>query len=138
MSITNKRSWIHKARKEREGEGDIPEKFKVIRILRDHFDLHGLTGECICDWEDQALPPKIIEFRFPDIFIKTEQIAIELDGEYHGFGDDLTISDQTVQRNLFYDRLGIQCITLNKKMTQDYDEGLIIECLRLAGLKKIG
>ncbi len=43
--MTKTLSYEHKAKKKQVGEKDIPTKFKVIRILKDHFDCIGLTNE---------------------------------------------------------------------------------------------
>ena len=130
MNITNKRSWVHKARKEGRVLGDVDQKFKLIEILREEFGIHGLTDEVVYDMEGN--------FRRPDVFSRAYKIAFELDGEYHGSGDEVSMSEQTRERNAFYNRQGIQCIMINKEMTEGYDRDLVIECLRLGGLKRIG
>ena len=128
MKITGKKSWIHKARKERETEVDLPEKSKVLKILFDHFKLYGTLNEVV------LVPSGPL---YPDILIKRHepQIAIELDGLYHGWGDDITTSTGTYKRNAKYAESDVKLIIISKAVTE-YDDGLIIEALEAHGLER--
>ena len=86
MRFTKKLSYEHKAKKNQSGEKDIIDKFDVIDILKNQFGLIGLTGEVI------TIPGKYYH-RMPDIVIKEHDIAIELDGEIHGSGDEISKRD---------------------------------------------
>jgi len=129
MKITGKKAWIHKARKEREGEVDIPEKFKLIKILRDHFGMSGTTDDVIVSPSGPL---------YPDVLVKRHepQIAFELDGLYHGLGDDITTSTGTYKRNSKYAEVDVKLVIINRAVTE-YDDGLIIEALEAHGLERI-
>ena len=126
MNLTNKRSYVHKARKSDNYKYDLDEKDKVRKILLERFGLYAFEDEVIT-WSE--------EHRYPDLFIKSEQTAIELDGEGHGFGDDITTTDKTWKRNRFYEDIGMKLIIINKAVTE-YEEDKIIQCLELHGLEK--
>jgi len=122
-----KKSFIHKARKERNDPVDTPEIWKLIRILRDYFGLVGLTGEVFKTLEGLV---------YPDVYNKSHQIAFELDGEYHGYGDDISTSDGTWKRNSRYKSANIKLIIINKAATH-YSDKAIIEVLETHGLVRI-
>ena len=78
MSKTNR--FVQNAKKSQEGENDLDEKFRTIYLLRDFWNLAGLTDELVFipgkDWPN-----------YPDILIKAHDpmIAIDLhgDGPHH-------------------------------------------------------
>jgi len=59
---------------------DLVEKMRVIYLLKERYNLGGITDECIpiasTNWH-----------RMPDVWIKSEQVAIDLHGEVHGYGE---------------------------------------------------
>jgi len=81
MNPTNKKSYIHKANKNRTSESDIPAKFKVMEIIKCNFGLYPLTDEAI------PIPDGIATHRKPDLIIKTTNptYLIELLGGIHGW-----------------------------------------------------
>jgi len=131
LKFDKKSSWEGRAKKKQEGGSDRDDKFQVIAVLKNHFGLYGLTGEAF-ETADQ-------EWVFPDIFVKSSepQIAIELDGEVHGLGDEMTTTDKTFKRNGRYERLGIKLIILNKIQTDGYEDSCVIEVLKNQGLKPL-
>lgn len=133
MSITNKRSYVWKDRKERPSQSDTGKKYRVIKILRDCFKLNalGLVDEfiyarnketnqvIISRWFEQSEEATLKgidsnthqrslfhthKVNRIDLFIPqaNPQRIIEIDGLYHGFGDEITESQQTHDRNLNY------------------------------------
>ena len=122
MNFTKQGAYIHRARQKQEGELDIVDKFRIIKILREQFGLHGLTGEIVMISEDKC--------RCPDILIKTKlkPIIIELDGLCHG--EPQLPTKKTVKRNDDYEEIGILNIIINKEETKDYREDLVIEKLK--------
>lgn len=131
-----KESWKHFANTKRTSEIDIPDKFKVINILRDEFDLHGLTDEAL------EIPGGIASARYPDLFIQAiePQIAIELDGEGpHGNGDPIEMVHRDYKRGSDYQKLlpGIRLIIIYSAQTNGYQKDLVIEQLQKEGLIKV-
>lgn len=130
MRFTKTQAYQHQARLHQEGEEDLMDKFRVIYILRDEFGLHGLTGEVLTIDEDC--------YRFPDIFIKksSPEIVIELDGEIHGDGDEVSKREKDVWRDKDYLRIGVKLIIINKSLTNGYEKAKVIDCLCQAGLAR--
>ncbi len=123
--MKGKKSWIHRAQSRRNEESDLDDKFKIIRILKEKFGLHGLTGE--------KIPIDSQSFRCPDIYIKgLDPIIIELDGQIHG--EPLILTQKTKDRNADYDKIGIKYIIINKEETGMYSENKVIQCLIENGL----
>ena len=127
MLLTGKKQWVHKYRKEHPEERDMDEKFLLIEILRNEFGLHGLTGEVVVVGE---------KFVYPDVFVKSTepQQAFELDGYYHGDGENLRERDRV--RDDLYKIARVNVFHINRRATDNYRRELIIECLRSKGLAK--
>ena len=131
MRFTKTQAYEHRAKLNRTGENDITEKFHIILILREKFGLHGLTGEVVKIDEES--------YRLPDILIKgTKPIIIELDGEIHGMGDEISKRQKDVERDSDYSTNGYKLIILNKQLTNDYQTNEIIKLFEQRGLKRIG
>lgn len=122
--------YVSRAMQSWSDDGDINEKFRLIRILRERFGLYGLTGERLTTLEGEWIKP--------DVFVKSSepQIAFELDGDIHGLGDDITTTDSTWKRNERYAKLNVKLIIINEALTK-YEDQEIIEVLKLHGLKEI-
>lgn len=122
------RKWAQKAIKEGDAEVDIPEKFRVIKILEKHYGLHGLTGEAV-------VIPRTGWARFPDVFIKAHvpQIAILLHGDapFHTEG-----SVKEAEVKLDYESAGVKLIIIWEALT-DYTTEKIMEVLDDAGLQRV-
>lgn len=129
--MRGKKSFIHRAQFRQYGEKDLIDKFKIIKILKDKFGLHGLTGEMIQIDKDSH--------RCPDILIKNgrEMIVIELDGEVHGSGDGITKRKKDVKRDNDYQAARVREIILNKESTNGYEENLVMDSLVRQGLKPL-
>ena len=127
MRFTKTLAYETLAKKTREGEGDILDKFFVIEILRDHFGLHGLTGEIAKIDEDS--------YRLPDILIKTNpRTCIELEGEIHGNGEQITKRDKDITRDEDYKKAGYNLILIFKQEKLGYTKQNIIDSLIKGGL----
>jgi hypothetical protein len=125
-------SYENKARKNQTYEKDITDKFKLIRILKTHFGLTGLTGEAIFIRDNR--------YRLPDVFVKSHvpMLAIELDGPIHGNGDPISKLKQDTEREADYDScFGIKLIVINKQLTNGYDSKDMISVLEYNGIKRI-
>ena len=123
------RKWAAKAIKEARGEIDIPEKFRVIELLRVYYGLHALTGE-VCEI------PRTKWCRYPDLFIKSTypQIAILLHGDapFHTEGSKSELSVM-----MDYDSIGVKLIIVWEALT-NYEDEKILEVFDSAGLERIG
>ncbi len=128
MRFTKKQAFIHLAQRKQEGEKDIVDKFKIIKILREEFGLHGLTDEVLIINEDCC--------HLPDIFIKTTnpEIVIELDGELHGDGEPISKLARDAQRDEDYARVGVKLVIINKQQTGGYQKEKVIRVLEKNGL----
>ena len=130
MRFTGKLAFEQIARRKSEGEPDLDDKFRIIAILRD-FGLHGLTGEVTKVGDDA--------YRLPDLLIKNckPEIVIELDGEMHGNGEQITKRPRDETRDSDYIRNGYRLIIINKEQTNGYETEKVIKLLEENGLKKL-
>jgi hypothetical protein len=129
MKFTKTEAYQHLAVRNREGEKDLYEKFKVISILRNEFGLYGLTGEILMIDSESC--------RLPDILVKgVILIVIELEGEWHGVGDQISKRDKDVIRDKDYHSIGVKLILIYKELTDGYDTEKVIKVLEENGLKR--
>lgn len=128
---TNKKSFVHRANKNRKEESDIPDKFRVMKYLKRHFDFPCVTGEAF------EIPGKQYA-RYPDIFIKNRhpQIAILLHGGWHGDGEIKREYD--VKAATDYALLPwIKLIEIYAAQTDQYSEESIVEHMVSVGFKDL-
>ena len=115
-----KKKWIQIGQSKQEGEGDLKEKMRVIYLLKERYNLGGITDECVpmehTGW-----------YRMPDVWIKSEQVAIDLHGEVHGDGE-LELPDDR-DRRLDYEHEGIKYIVIYKAQTWGYAEEELVRIL---------
>lgn len=128
--LTKKLSFEHKARKRQVGEKDIPTKFRVIKILKDNFNLIGLTGETF------QIPGRAYH-RMPDIYVPEIKTVIELDGLIHGNGETATKLSTDETRDEDYKQAGLKEIIIFAGLTDNYEQSKVIETLQQNGLVKI-
>ncbi len=120
-------AWMYLARKSDNYNYDWKEKELVNIILRQYFGAGGCFDEPIGTKEDH---------KFADICVKSRSIVIELDGEKHGSGDEISTSKYDYDRHDWYKRHGFTLYVINKEDTDGYDEKKVIERLVTMGLKK--
>ena len=97
---------------------DLVEKMRVIYILKERYNLGGITDEYVVTKSDGW-------GRRPDVWIKSEEVAIDLHGEVHGDGE-IELSDDR-DRRLEYEQQGIKYIVIYKAQTWGYaEEDLIL------------
>ncbi|MCK5600904.1 hypothetical protein KAR91_03485 [Candidatus Pacearchaeota archaeon] len=94
-NITNKRSWVARARRNAEEEPDLMLKFKLIGVLRNKFGIHARTGPKIAihrkyGYVKQTLTKgEMSEFypHDPDVTALRHNppIIFEIDGDVHFF-----------------------------------------------------
>lgn len=122
MRFTYTQAFQHLAERNRTGELDLDDKFKIIKILRNVYGLHGLTGEILMIDSESC--------RLPDILIKgVRPIVIELDGEWHGMGDQISKKERDVQRDKDYESIGVKLVIINKELTDGYETKKVINVL---------
>jgi len=124
---TMKKQWIYRARKSDNYTWDEDDKQKVIDILRDEFGIHSIRSDGLPDIR------RIPDIETTDIY---PTIYIELDGGYHGFGDDVSTVDKTKRRNQDYIDKGYKLIIINEADTDGYSRDKVIERLKVLGLQK--
>ncbi len=129
VNLTNKRSYVWRARKSENYKYDDDDKQRVIDILWQEFGIAAVRGDPIETASGRR--------RIPDLRTTNHCPAfyVELDGDYHGFGDDLTTSDATFRRNEDYERLGAKLIVINKSESDGYSKKFIVEKLKILGIK---
>ena len=118
---TGKKSFVHRANRNRKEESDIPDKFKVIYILKRRFGLSCITGEAL------EIPGKQYA-RYPDIFVKNHNpsLAILLHGGWHGYGE--IKRDYDVKAEVDYALLsGVKLIEIYAYQTDNYEEEAIVQ-----------
>ena len=122
-------SFKHRANKNRTYEIDIPDKFRVMQILKDNFGIITLTDEIV------ETPGGYADYRKPDLLDKQHYQVYELDGEgVHGYGDEVSLRLKNKQKQDDYDRIKIKYYILNSAVTDGYDEELVVEELTKQGL----
>lgn len=127
---TGKKSFVHLANKNRTEESDIPDKFRVMKYLKRHFNMPCLTGEAF------KIPGKNYA-RYPDIFIKNyhPNIAILLHGGWHGYGE--IIREYDVKAAVDYELLPMKLIEIYAAQTDDYSEEKIVEHMVALGFEDL-
>ena len=123
------KEWIYRARKSDNYTWDEDDKQKVIDILRDEFGVHSIRSDGI---RTARGTNRIPDLETTDVF---PTVYIELDGGYHGYGDDISISTRTLRRNEDYADLGYELIVINEADTDGYDEARVIAVLKAHGIK---
>ncbi len=122
------RKWAARAIKDASGETDMNEKFRVIKLLREVYGLHALTGEVL-------EIPRTKWYRYPDLFIPTvhPQIAILLHGDapWHTEGSKSELSVM-----MDYDSIGVKLIIVWEALT-NYEDKKILEVFDSAGLERL-
>ena len=129
MRLTYTQAYQHLAVRNREGEGDLVDKFFVIGILRTYFNMYGLTGEVVKIDDDS--------YRLPDILVKGQiPIVIELDGGIHGNGDKISKPEKDTTRDDDYRKSGVKLIIINYELTDHYQKEKVIQALEAGGLRQ--
>lgn len=122
-NLTGKKSWVHRANDNRITASDFDKKYRIVRILRDNFNMNALglidefyyfrdklTNEVKIDRGNpqdvtnmQSLFRKY-EIQKMDLYVKQRKpdVIVEVDGLEHGFFDEMTESQQTIDRNQNY------------------------------------
>jgi len=117
-NLTNKRAYIHQARKGMTQASDLDKKYRIVNLLHKHFKINalGMVDQYIYARNKESNQIIITTFSEDsnlfmthevnsiDLFIKADvvQRIIEIDGLEHGFFDKITESKQTTDRNTNY------------------------------------
>ena len=128
VNLTNKRRFVHEARKSDNYGWDEDDKQRVIDIIRNFFGIHCIRSDRINVGSYGRIPDLHTTDCYPTRYI-------ELDGDYHGFGDGITTTNKTRRRNTEYEEKGLDLIVINKSLTDGYDEKKVIDLLVKQGLK---
>jgi len=131
MNPDKKRSHIHRANQNRTSESDIPDKFKVMEIIKENFGHYPLTGE------EVPIPNGIATKRSPDLVIKTTTpiFLIELLGGIHGWEKENPLRLKDIQKLEDLAKLGSEYKLIELWEEDDhYDEIRIMMELWRAGL----
>lgn len=128
MKITNKRSWLAKARESENYAGDRDDKQHLINILRESFGIHSITSEPLLCLDGKHIIPDV---ETTDYNPKT---YFELHGEYHEQIEDS--SDYTWRKRKKYEELGLNLVEIWKTLTDDYDEIMVVMVLKQNGIRK--
>jgi len=92
---------------------DLEKKFRIINLLRDNFKIYALTeyrylrdrktDEVLLKADDEVQITQATHERYqvnlPDLYIRVQDIILEIDGPQHGFNDGVTRNSQTNTRN---------------------------------------
>jgi len=126
MKVTNKRSWIGKARKSADYVGDRDDKQHFINILRESFGIHSITSEPILCLDGSHITPDV---ETTDYDPKT---FFELHGEYH----NQVTGDYTWRKRQKYESLNLNLVEVWKESTNGYEAQMVIEVLEANGIRK--
>lgn len=123
------KAHIHRANKKRTSESDIPDKFRVAKILKANFGIIALTDEIV------QTPGGYASYRKPDLYSKDRRIAFELDGLIHGYGDEVSQREKDWRKLEDYKLIQLEHYVINSAVTNGYDKKLVITELIKQGLK---
>ena len=126
------KAFVHRARKTKWTESpDIPDNFKIKRIVKEAFGLIFLTDEVI-----EIPAGGYHNYRRPDLYNKAEKIVVELDGEgfsgKHGWSEIPTRRDE--RKDSDYDLAGVRYVHINSSQTNGYEEKLVLKLLQDSGI----
>ncbi len=83
--ITNKRSFVHRANRNRVEETDMPIKMRLLN----YFNKNGVHFLL-----DEKIPVLGMDnrmwYKLPDLYEKSNKMVIEIDGPVHGDGENVT------------------------------------------------
>ena len=150
-NLTNKRSWVHRANRLREGEQDLDDKAKVARIMKGYFGLSCIYHDLFIGihkrhryWMRELTKEQLDSNDYwphkPDLIVTNHKfpMIIEIEGGVHFFTERGI--QQTNERNRHYESAGIRLIWLLKSEVQNTDTRLasiIGEHLELYGIYPI-
>ena len=148
MNFKGISSIIRSKQRKQESENDIPDKFKIINILRSEgifgftdkyivFDKH--TGEFVCASDHITQDMAIYCFwHKPDVYIPLNKLIIEIDG-WNIHQDGKFIPRDTELRNKHYGKAQLLFIVLQKetlKLQKKQWREFLIESLADLGVMK--
>jgi len=124
VNITGKRSYIHASRKSDNYKSDEMDKQFLIDLLYQEFGIAAIRPEPIMTLSGKP--------RYADVKSTNTNpvLFFELDGEYHGYGDEITMSRGTWERNYDYEQLGHKLLVINKADTDGYNKKKVLERLK--------
>ncbi|MDE2024963.1 MAG: hypothetical protein KGJ07_00540 [Patescibacteria group bacterium] len=110
MNLNKKRRFVNRANERRLVPSDF-DRISELQSILSGFGYHSLRGQVIKSNKFIGLE------RHPDLILhyKGELIPIELDGGVHGFGDEISESIKTKDRNDDYLRGGYTPIIINEE-----------------------
>lgn len=110
MNPTKKKSFINRANQRRLVPSDF-DRISELQSILSGFGYHSFRGQVIKS--DKFL----VSERRPDLILNYKGVAIpiELDGGIHGFGDEVSETDKTKDRNDDYLRAGYTPIIINEE-----------------------
>tara|TARA_B100000029_G_scaffold265475_1_gene261627 strand:- start:5743 stop:6153 length:411 start_codon:yes stop_codon:yes gene_type:complete len=83
--ITNKRSFVHRANRNRVEESDMPIKTRLLRYFNKK-GVHFLLDEQVPILRHD----NSMGYKLPDLYERTNKMVIEIDGPVHGDGENVT------------------------------------------------
>lgn len=129
MNITNKRSFIHKARKSQNYKYDDDEKQMLINVLWKHFKIASVRAAPIMQDDKILMVPDVVTTNH------SPKIYFELNGLGHGW--DEFPSSRTWEKRHLYETLELNCHEIWSDEKGKYNPKLIIERLKVLGLQRI-
>ena len=118
LNKTNR--FVQNAKKSQEGENDLDEKFRTIYLLRDIWNMRGLTDEFV------MIPGKNWP-NYPDVLIKAHDPMIAID--LHGDGPHHWDSARDQTRRYEYSLTKTIYIEIYELLTDGYSKEGIKEVL---------
>jgi hypothetical protein len=126
------KSHQHRANRNRTSESDIPDKFRVMAIIKKYFNIRTLTDEVI------PIPKGYATYRQPDLLAKhPRRIVFELDGLVHGNGDEVSFRERDERKLNDYESIYQEYYVINSAVTDGYEESKVVTTLLEQGLRPI-
>jgi len=126
-NLTNRYSYVHKARKSDNYKSDEEDKQNFINLMWDCFRIACIRGDAFMGFDGKTVLPDVKTTNY------SPETYFELDGEYHGSGDDVSTTDKTWRRNARYDKAALRMIAINKADTNGYEPKKVLKILAMNG-----
>ena len=117
FAVGYKKQWKHHADKKRTVASDQTRKERLLADLQEAGYQKATIIDDLCRIESRNFVNKS-QTHCPDATAEIQGfiVAIELDGEIHGYGDDISITKKTLERDMDYHRARIPQIVINEAL----------------------
>ena len=117
FAVGYKKQWKHYADKNRTVASDQTRKERLLADLQEAGFTKATIIDELCRIESRNFANKS-QTHCPDATAEIQgyMVAIELDGPIHGYGDDISITRKTLERDMDYHKARIPTIVINEEL----------------------